>query len=125
MHRNSFQCAPAPRRRTFFSLMLVAMVALASIAADARAENFPVTNNDDAGPGSLRAAIEAANADAATPHTVDATGVTGTIGLATALPTITADVSILGPGASRLTIRRESGLEFRVLTIGAATVTLA
>lgn len=115
---------PIARLRAICSVLAL-VVAFGSFAAAARAETFPVTNTNDAGSDSLRAAIEAANGAGGAPHTIDASGVSGTIGLQSALPTIAVDVSILGPGASQLTIRRDSGLEFRILTIGVATVTLA
>jgi hypothetical protein len=51
--------------------------------------------------GDLRYAITQANAK---PGSTIVFGVTGTISLATPLPTITADVSIAGPGAGSLTI---------------------
>jgi hypothetical protein len=106
-------------------LALLALVALVG-AGEARAENFVVSNTEDAGPGSLRVAIEGANAALAPPHVIDATGVAGTIGLATALPALTADVTILGPGARVLTVRRQDGaLPFRIFTIEGAAVTLS
>lgn len=106
-------------------LALLAIVALIG-AGEARAENFVVGNTEDAGPGSLRAAIEGANAAPAPPHVVDATGVTGTIGLATALPALSAGVSILGPGAKALTVRRQDGAPpFRIFTIEGVAVTLS
>ena len=50
---------------------------------------FTVTNTNDSGPGSLRAAIEQANANAGADEIVFADGVSGTITLASALPTVT------------------------------------
>jgi hypothetical protein len=65
---------------------------------------FTVTSTADSGAGTLRAAIIAADADVNTPHTIDMTGITGTITLATSLPQITKDMTITGPGASGLTL---------------------
>jgi hypothetical protein len=65
---------------------------------------FTVTNTSDSGTGSLRAAITAADGDPAAPHTIDLTGVSGTITLASALPNITNDMTITGPGAGGLTV---------------------
>jgi hypothetical protein len=53
--------------------------------------------------GDLRYCITQANADAATPHTINITA-TGTINLASALPSITKAETFVGPGASSLTI---------------------
>jgi hypothetical protein len=109
-------------RAVAFAVLATAVVLVG--AADARAARFEVTNTNNAGPGSLRAAIDQANATAGAPHEIDATGVTGTIRLGTALATLTADVSILGPGAPLLTVRRDSDLEFRIFTINGPTVQL-
>ena len=63
---------------------------------------FLVTNLDDSGAGSLRAAITAANADPGTASTIDF-AVSGTITLASDLPTITQNITIdatTAPGAT-------------------------
>ncbi len=44
-------------------------------------------------------------------------GVTGTINLTSALPDLGDDVIIAGPGADQVTVRRSSGVSFRVFTI--------
>lgn len=83
---------------------------------------FLVTNLNDSGPGSLRAAITAANADpSVTPATINFS-VAGTINLASALPTITNDVVIdattapgyIANGAPLVTIncQNQAGLTF-------------
>jgi parallel beta-helix repeat protein len=65
---------------------------------------FAVTNTADSGPGSLRQAILSANATV-DPNTITfAAGVTGTITLASALPAITNNLTIIGPGADVLAI---------------------
>lgn len=106
-----------------------ALAVLASMAAAllmgagaAHAAVFPVTTTTDAGAGSLRDAIEQANA-AAGPHTIDASGVTGQISLLTALPTLARDMTISGPGASQLTVRRSTG-QFRIFTIDGPAVVI-
>jgi predicted outer membrane repeat protein len=63
-----------------------------------------VMNTNDSGTGSLRALINAANATAYGGDIDFAPGVTGTITLATILPTIAQSVAIIGPGASTITI---------------------
>jgi hypothetical protein len=59
------------------------------------AANFPVTNGNNAGPGSLRQAILDANASAAVPHTITFS-ITGIINITSSLPTITRPVTIDG-----------------------------
>ena len=66
------------------------------------ATNYTVTSNADAGAGSLRAAIDLANADASTPHTITFSG-NYTIALSTALPTINKAITIDG-GSNNITI---------------------
>lgn len=79
---------------------------------------FTVTTNSDAGAGSLREAIGLANA---TPDSTINFSITGQILLLTALPDITASVSIEGPGSASLEIRRDdSAADFGILTIAAA-----
>ncbi|MEP6809672.1 MAG: choice-of-anchor Q domain-containing protein, partial [Chthoniobacterales bacterium] len=79
---------------------------------------FTVTNTNDSGAGSLRAALAAAGNDDLinfsslfnTPQTIN---------LLTALPNITASVTIQGPGANLLTVRRDynAATDFRVFNI--------
>jgi hypothetical protein len=84
-------------------------------AGVARAD-FTVLNTDDDGTGSLRDAIEGANANMGA-DVVDATGVGGTINLASALPDLSDDVTINGPGAGVLTVRRDTGGDYRIFTV--------
>ena len=86
------------------SALLIAPVLLASATA-AHAATYTVTNLNDSGTGSLRAAITAANADTAG-VIVFASGLKGTITLQSALPNIatTGTMTITGPGANLLTI---------------------
>jgi CSLREA domain-containing protein len=71
--------------------------------------------NDGGGNCSLRAAIQQANATAGT----DTIGiaVNGTINLTGALPNVTSDMTIRGPGSGLLTLRRDTGGDYRVITI--------
>ncbi len=62
-----------------------------------------VTNLNDSGAGSLRQAISDANS-AGSADIVFQSGVTGTITLASALPAITGNTNLAGPGAQRITI---------------------
>src|SRR5262249_23584395 len=66
----------------------------------AKATTISVTNTNDSGPGSLRAALAAANDG----DTIDATGISGTIILTSGQLLVSKSVTIAGPGANRLTI---------------------
>lgn len=109
-----------------------------SAACPARADTtFVVTNTNDPGEGictaagigdgcTLREAINAANSGPGA-DTIDATGVSGAIALATALPELGSDMTILGPGAKLLKVGREANApRFRVFTIlSGVTVTIS
>jgi hypothetical protein len=84
-----------------------------------------VSNTDDAGTGSLRAAIVQANLDAAQDTITFAPSVTGTISLSTALPDLSTNMVIAGPGASALTVARSSANgtpAFRIFTVDVGTM---
>jgi hypothetical protein len=81
---------------------------------------FPVTTLADNGPGSLRQAILDANVtpgDDTIPFRV-----TGTIQLAGALPSLSSNIDMQGPGASSLTVRRDSGGNYRIFTVTTGAV---
>jgi hypothetical protein len=95
--------------------------ALATGVTPVHAQTFTVSTTNNSGAGSLRQAIIDANA-AAGADVIDLTGVTGTITLASALPTITSDITINGPGQANLTI---SGNDvYRVFDVNTGTFTL-
>lgn len=71
---------------------------------------YSVDNLNDSGAGSLRAAIDAANLSAGTPDEITFS-VTGTINIASQLPTITDAVTITGPGVDLLTINAGNGTD--------------
>jgi CSLREA domain-containing protein len=71
----------------------------------------------------LRAAIQEANATFAA-DTIDFS-VTGTINLTGALPDIVSDVTITGPGSSQLTVRRDTGGDYRILLLNNRTVRIS
>src|ERR1700686_1396515 len=92
-----------------------------------------VANGND-GLCTLREAITAANSNTASgitagecaagsssgSDTIDLTGVTGTISLTVALPDITSDMTINGPGANLLTVQRSTAggtPNFRIFTV--------
>ena len=97
---------------TLTPIALAIALTLGGIAA--KADTYTVTTLADSGAGSLREAIITANAHAAANTIVFAKGVTGTIALQSALPTLTGSLSIEGPGAGALTVARSSAASFRV-----------
>lgn len=97
-------------------IVTLSVLALLLLPAKAAAETFPVTTKEEAGPGSLREAIEEANSNAGL-DTIEI-GLSGAIELEAALPAISDDVKIRGPGADQLTVRRKAGSgEFRIIKI--------
>jgi hypothetical protein len=80
---------------------------------------FTVGNTNDAGAGSLRQAIIDANASGGGVIDFDEAA-TGAIALQTALPDISGNIAINGPGHERLTLQRSDAKEtgdFRIFTI--------
>lgn len=90
-------------------------VSLSGTGVDA----FIVTNNNDAGDGSLRQAIESINKTSG--NQIIQIITTGSINLLSNLPTVEANVTIIGPGASQMTVRRDESApdDTRIFTIGA------
>lgn len=81
-----------------------------------------VDNANDDGAGSLRQALRDANADPAPSDVVFDPAVfrarrTRAIDLQSVLPDITTSMTIAGPGADRVTVRRAAGGDYRVFTI--------
>jgi hypothetical protein len=71
-----------------------------------------VTSLADSGPGTLRAAILAADAGSPSDKFTIGFAVTGTIDLQSPLPDLNNSISIQGPGASSLTVERAAGFTF-------------
>jgi hypothetical protein len=69
-----------------------------------------VSSLADVGPGTLHAAIDAADADPANSYVIDFS-VTGTIDLFTPLPDLLHTIAIQGPGAGLLTVQRDPGAD--------------
>ena len=86
---------------------------------------FTVSNLNDSGSGSLRQALLDANGTAGADVINFQAGLTGTINLAGALPAITESVMINGPGASTLTVRRDTGGNYRIFTILGGMVSIS
>jgi predicted outer membrane repeat protein len=110
----------AGRRGIRFIGFAVAPLCVLLPASGAQAATFDVTNTNDSGQGSLRQAILDANA-ADGPDDIDATAVTGTIDLQSALASLTEAVDITGSGADQLTVRRDAGGEYRIFDIAEGT----
>jgi polymorphic membrane protein len=71
-----------------------------------------VTSLADSGSGSLRAAIETADAGSHSDKFTIGFSVSGTIDLQTALPDLDNTIAIQGPGAGSLTVERAAGASF-------------
>jgi CSLREA domain-containing protein len=70
----------------------------------------------------LREAINAATSQAGANTITFAASVRGTIQLTSALPLLNTNLTINGPGANVLTVRREAGGDYRIFTVGSGTV---
>ncbi len=109
------------------TMLVLAGLLIPGVGGDrvALAAGCVVTNTNDAGAGSLRAALGNtdgfANCDAIT----FGAGVTGTITLQSNLPAVTRTVVVTGPGAAKLTINRDTfnGTIFTVGVGGDLTLT--
>ncbi|MCW3096780.1 MAG: multicopper oxidase, type 2 [Chthonomonadaceae bacterium] len=109
--------------RFVVSCLLFGLLVLASDRG-AKADTYVVTTLSDSGVGSLRQAILNANAHSGADMIVIAPGVTGTISLMTALPVLSDDVEIDGPGANLMTIAPSSlASAIGILQIDASTGT--
>jgi len=79
-----------------------------------------VTSLADAGAGTLRAAVEQANLDQAQDTITFAPAITGTISLVTALPDLSTNITIAGPGPASLTVARNGAQgtpDFGIFTV--------
>jgi predicted outer membrane repeat protein len=107
----------------FHSFMFSLVVAVGVLRSDlAEGSTLVVYNNNDAGAGSLRQALQDNGGLGGGNTVVFSNSVVGTIALNSAL-SITADVAIAGPGASVLTI--SGGTVDRVFNITGGAVTLS
>src|SRR5262249_30599484 len=70
--------------------------------------SLTVSSLADAGPGSLRAALQTADAGSQSDKFTIGFGVTGTIDLQSPLPDLDNTIAIQGPGACSLTIQRDA-----------------
>jgi hypothetical protein len=113
----------AERSPIFLIALALTLAASLLPVAGAAAKVIPVTSAATAGPGSLRAAIEEANALAGG----DSIPIefSGTITLASALPPITGETEISGPGAGLLTVRRGAATGFRIFEADETTLSIS
>ena len=94
--------------------------ALLAVPAMASADNFPVTNTNDSGPGSLRRAINDAQANGGGDAiTINATG---TVTLASPLPTISSDIKVTGPGITRFVVSGADSVQPLVIDSGTVSI---
>ena len=94
---------------------------LTRVTANNPLNTFSVTNINDSGPGSLREAIAAANANPGAD--LISIPANGTLLLLSPLPVVTDSVTIQGPGSSLFAL--DGNNSFRGLDLGAASVTLS
>lgn len=94
----------ARRRRRASGVAAATAVALGVGTPAASARTITVENLDDSGPGSLREAVELANADATADRITFAGGVRGEIVLTSGEIAIDAELTIAGPGAEELAV---------------------
>src|SRR5215510_5652735 len=129
---------PRRRRSSAISIVLLsilAIVATSQFLTTQAAAIFTVNSlgdTPDATPGNgtcadangactLRAALQEANSLSGD-DTINFS-VTGTINLTGALPTISSNVNINGPGSSQLTVRRDTGGDYRIFqTSGTSSI---
>ena len=113
----------APTRRLVLEA-LESRTLLSVFAVDRLSDHQPAGGGEGSGlAGDLRYCLtQASDGDAIT----FGAGVTGTINLAGALPDLAHSVRIDGPGADLLTVRRDTGGAYRILTVqGAAAVSIS
>lgn len=95
------------KRRRHGKTAIGAAVALGAVgvaSTGAQAADITVANTGDSGPGSLREAIESANATPASDQILFQSGLSGEITLASALPALTSPVQVKGPGKDTLAV---------------------
>jgi len=103
--------------------MLLSAIFVCGDLQPLHAESYIVTNTNDDGAGSLRQAIIDANAHDGLDTITFAPNVTGTIMLGAALPPITGELTISGPGAEVLAVSG-AGL-YRIFTVDAGPVAIS
>lgn len=105
---------PLPAGQALTSLGVMA-APMASFTVDRLTDANPGSGQGSGSAGDLRYCLMQANA-ASGPDTINFS-VTGTINLAGPLPGINGGLTINGPGANQLTVRRNSGGSYRIFNI--------
>jgi hypothetical protein len=100
----------------FGAVLALTVVSTLLYAGTAWAETFTVTNTSDTGTGSLREAINKANSTAGADEIVFADGVSGTITLASTLPTIMDSAGLVIDGGGDVTVSGNHAV--RVFKVG-------
>jgi hypothetical protein len=119
------RCTLTGRRRPAVHRRSVRPCALELLERRSLLSTITVMNLDDTGPGTLRAAIEQADLDSSQDTIVFAPSVTGTITLSSALPDLSSNFAIVGPGSSDLTVARSSAsgtADFRIFDVPVGAV---
>jgi hypothetical protein len=121
--RNTYSCDHGQGYIAHHLYLFCLIAALLLSAVDTPAATITVTNGNDHGPGSLRQAI----LNAAPGDTINFAPNVTTVNLTTDELVIDKNLTITGPGADRLTVRRSTHVldEFRVFVIGSSTVTIS
>jgi len=117
---------------SFKKLFALSVISMMGFIAPLKATNFTVTNTNDNGLGSFRAAVVSANFDGTatpgSPHIIDLTAISGAIVLDSALTDIRNHVTINGPANNSLSIERNlTAASFSILSvkpIGLAAITV-
>ena len=145
LQENCMSASPNLRGRSLLYLVSIFVVILAlSQTATAAGTTITVNSTFDVADSSdglctLREAITAANSDTASgatagecaagsaseSDTISLAGLTGTITLASALPAITTEMSIAGPGQSQLTISGNNSVRVFNLTLSSGLVSFS
>jgi hypothetical protein len=104
----------------------IAAGAIVSPPLFARAANFVVSSSNDSGAGTLRQAIQQANATPDADTITFAAGLSGSIRLLSALPDLQHQLAMIGPASNAVTLERTASASFRLLTVANnARVTIA
>lgn len=129
LHRRPTMFASLSRQKKHDRRRSTVHLSLEQLEGRALPSTFTVLNLNDSGAGSLRLAVQDANATPAADKIVFAPGVGGTIALTGGELRITHDLAISGPGADRLTVSgNDASRVFQIAhnsTVSIAGLTLA
>ncbi len=103
----------------FYLPCMTAVLLLSAI--NAAAATITVVNGNDSGPGSLRQAI----LNASSGDTINFAPTLTTVNLTSGELVIDKNLTIMGPGANRLTVQVDDFVYFRIFNISSSTVTVS